>query len=120
VGITVEYDSARNRVHILPRANKHYLDIEPSCPWQVIFAEHETHFDQIDIINVLNKNNAVEIASANSPHGFINSLSSQYNKAESEQLINVLVDYLVSKPNATFCNTLPNSYQKFGKRSDRD
>lgn len=42
-----------------PGQIRHYLDIEPSCPWQIIFAEHETHFDQNAVINVLNKNNAV-------------------------------------------------------------
>lgn len=72
-----------------PGQIRHYLDIRPSIDTSIIFPVQESHFDLTNVIQHLVTNQPVKVIQNQLMHGYANPLSSNFNRAESEQVLHM-------------------------------
>ena len=91
-----------------------YLETNVICPWQIVFAKSERHFNQEDVINTLAKNKNLSLYRAPFEHGFINPQSENFNETGRESALNCFSNLKATDKTAKLEAEFAKYYEKFG------
>lgn len=97
-----------------PGQIRHYLETNVICPWQIVFAKFERHFNQEDVLNTLAKNKNLSLYRAPFEHGFINPQSENFNETGRKNALNCFSNLKATDKTAKLEAEFAKYYEKFG------
>ncbi|WP_372771096.1 dienelactone hydrolase family protein [Pseudoalteromonas sp.] len=101
-------------VAFYPGQIRHYLETNIICPWQIVFAKFEHHFDQEDVLNMLVKNKNLSLYRAPFEHGFINPQSENFDVIGRDNALNCFLNFKATDKTAKLEAEFAKYYEKFG------
>lgn len=97
-----------------PGQIRHYLKTNLICPWQIVFAKFERHFNQEDVLNTLAKNKDLSLYRAPFEHGFINPQSENFDVTGRDNALNCFSNFKATDKTAKLEAEFAKYYEKFG------
>ncbi|MGK9185702.1 dienelactone hydrolase family protein [Priestia filamentosa] len=83
---------------------RNYVDVEPTCPTLLIFANEEKVFDVHKLVDVLEKkgHSFLEVRNFEGTHGFMDPFSDNYNDLTSKQALRCIDEFVQKQLSASF------------------